>query len=468
MPLTRSTEDLTTVGNQIVCGLCSAIVQSPSDGQRTPCGHEFHKTCLKTHLKSSGNCPICKSSCAPTAKQAAIPPAYITRSQSAIASNTTARTTDEEASTSASANRVTSDMINRMQNQIMSTLTEQISKLIEENVEACVSRRGTPQGIENECTESNGLIGLAVDVPPANMPQARTAPLSQGSYQSDLLQRPDKVGHILNGWKLKFTGEGLSIDNFIYRVEALTHQTLEGNFGILCKNASSLFEGKASEFYWRHHKAVGQVRWDLLCEALRNQFRDQRDDADVEDLIRARKQKPNESFEAFYDDIARLIDQMEIPIIKKNLVRILKANLRPEIRHEILHLEINSVSELRDVCRRREAFLEDIKPQMNSGKLVPFRRNIAELVEHDKVVVQEETEEEVGAVALICWNCQQEGHRYQDCLAERRVFCYGCGAAKTYKPNCARCQKNLKGGTPKFPLRQRNSSVQPRTVPQQD
>lgn len=29
--------------------------------------------------------------------------------------------------------------------------------------------------------------------------------------------------------------------------------------------------------------------------------------------------KTNESFEAFYDDIARLIDQMEIPIAEKQV-----------------------------------------------------------------------------------------------------------------------------------------------------
>jgi len=35
------------------------------------------------------------------------------------------------------------------------------------------------------------------------------------------------------------------VDNFIYRVEALTHQTLEGNFSVLCSNAIILFDGKA-------------------------------------------------------------------------------------------------------------------------------------------------------------------------------------------------------------------------------
>lgn len=102
---------------------------------------------------------------------------------------------------------------------------------------------------------------------------------------------------------------------------------------------------------------------------------------------------------------------------------------------------------------------------MSSSKAVSFRHNVAEIVECDEALVQEEREkEEVGALALICWNCKKEGHRYQDCLAERRVFCYGCGADKIYKPNCARCQaKNSKGST-LFSHRQMNSSMQPRTI----
>jgi len=33
---------------------------------------------------------------------------------------------------------------------------------------------------------------------------------------------PHKVVHILNGWNIKYSGKGVSIDNFLYRVEALT------------------------------------------------------------------------------------------------------------------------------------------------------------------------------------------------------------------------------------------------------
>lgn len=48
--------------------------------------------------------------------------------------------------------------------------------------------------------------------------------------------------------------------------------------------------------------------------------------------------------------------------------------------------------------------------------------------------------------SLICWNCKDLGHRYQDCEKEfQHVFCFGCGAPNIRKPNCLKCQSRLSG-----------------------
>ena len=60
---------------------------------------------------------------------------------------------------------------------------------------------------------------------------------------------------------------------------------------------------------------------------------------------------------------------------------------------------------------------------------------------------------------LICANCDKEGHHWQNCLAERRVFCYGCLAKGVYKPQCKKYNpprsENLPqgtlNGTPMYP-----------------
>lgn len=198
---------------------------------------------------------------------------------------------------------------------------------------------------------------------------------------SDLANRPDEVGHIISSWKLRFNGcpEGLSIDNFLYRVEALTHQTgkLEGNFSVLCSNASLLFNGKAREFYWRFHRTADHLRWDELSKALRKQFRDTRTDVDLREAIRDRKQNERENFDSFYDGVVQLTYCLKTPMTEKELIEILRRNLRPEIRHELLNLAIDSVQRLRDVCRRRESFLEDVKRSYGYQRPVPFRKQVA-------------------------------------------------------------------------------------------
>lgn len=41
---------------------------------------------------------------------------------------------------------------------------------------------------------------------------------------------------------------------------------------------------------------------------------------------------------------------------------------------------------------------------------------------------------------IVCWNCEERGHSWQDCcVATRNIFCYGCGARNVYRPQCQRC-----------------------------
>ncbi|KAH8308605.1 hypothetical protein KR018_009276, partial [Drosophila ironensis] len=96
--------------------------------------------------------------------------------------------------------------------------------------------------------------------------------------------------------------------------------------------------------------------------------------------------------------------------------------------------------------------LEDVRRVHGYQKVVPFRRQVAEILEEEPMEDASEFSdvekgEEIEALALVCWNCRKEGHRYHDCEAKRKVFCYGCGHPNTYKPSCLKCQKNGKAST---------------------
>ncbi|XP_030382988.1 uncharacterized protein LOC115630524 [Scaptodrosophila lebanonensis] len=349
-----------------------------------------------------------------------------------------------------------SNSLQVMQNDLLLQLTERLAAAVETSVSTHLSRHNSvtqqsrSQSATNSSRSPDQLLRLAPGTTETNyVPIGR----SVSNNGSELENRPEKIGQIINNWKLRFSGgtEGLSVDNFIYRVEALTHQTLGGNFALLCDNASLLFEGKANDFYWRFHKAEQTVRWNSLCMALRKQFRDTRSDVDIRELIRNRKQKEKENFDGFYDAVVQLVDRLEQTLDETTLVEILRRNLRPEVQHEILNIETRSVSKLREVCRKRECFLDEARRVHGYQKSTPFKRNVAEVFEENKSDIFSESDsdgnEEIGAMSLICWNCRREGHRYQDCVAKRKVFCYGCGTKNTYKPACPKCQKNLKVST---------------------
>lgn len=103
------------------------------------------------------------------------------------------------------------------------------------------------------------------------------------------------------------------------------------------------------------------------------------------------------------------------------------------------------------LVQKRETFLNDEYVRRNfvtrgNNSFVP-RRQVAEIdldAEFEGAKIFPETELSVNALERTsqpsaCWNCDNVGHHWQDCLDDRQIFCYGCGTKKTYKPNCAKC-----------------------------
>ncbi|KAH8356932.1 hypothetical protein KR200_005220, partial [Drosophila serrata] len=104
----------------------------------------------------------------------------------------------------------------------------------------------------------------------------------------------------------------------------------------------------------------------------------------------------------------------------KALVEILRRNLRPEIRHEILNIQTDSISRLREICRRRECFLEEVKRDQIYKKGSPFKSHVYELLDGDNKYSESEFFVDEKGTVEICWNCRKEGHRNQDCTAPQK------------------------------------------------
>lgn len=193
-----------------------------------------------------------------------------------------------------------------------------------------------------------------------------------------------------------------------------------------------------------------KYRLERVCLALKYQFKEFKTSFDIQEEVRNRKMKPNETFETFFEAVSAMLDKLETPIPESELIEILTRNLRPEIRHELLYVPVYSIAHLRKLVQMREHLLGDDYFRKNiSSKHPPYgiRRHVSEMYapfETENVVENETPDLSVDAIhqstgAVKCWNCDQPGHFWEDCLETRKVFCYGCGAKETYKPQCPKC-----------------------------
>lgn len=277
-----------------------------------------------------------------------------------------------------------------------------------------------------------------------NGPQNR---FDQNRFEPSLALRSAKILSIIQNWNIKFDGSrtGLSVDEFLYRVRALAAENFNNDFSVICNHLHILLTGKARDWFWGYHKRVESIEWDSFCAALRYQYKDFRSSFDIREEVRSRKMRVGESFETFYESINSLLDRLETPMPESELVQIVLKNLLPDIRRELLYVPIYTLAHLRKLVQMREHLLGEETFRRN----VPLRqpqnfgpRRVAEIEYAEEIPVPEEL-----AVAAIrqssilakCWNCEETGHVWENCLKDRTIFCYGCGAKNVYKPNCTHC-----------------------------
>lgn len=352
---------------------------------------------------------------------------------------------------------------------------EQINRMIEESMSRLLQslnivpptaiNQTTNSGINPEQTFRNspGINPGSSYVNPNPQFSAVQAPadlnINNHSNLSSSFRLPytvDKISSIIQGWNLRFDGsqKGLNVDEFIYRLKALTIDYFEGDFSVICKNLQILLSGRARDWLWRYRKQVQSIQWEEFCRAIRSQYADFKTSSDLLEEIRNRKQKFGETFDIFFDSISGIIDRLDTPMPEAEIVETLTRNLRPEIRQELLYIPIRSVSHLRQLVYKRENFLSDEHVRRNMGirhnNNLTARRQVAE-IEREEVSEPFEPELEINSSVnalngplynVQCWNCDGRGHHWQDCLQARQIFCYGCGTKQVYKPNCLKCKTN--------------------------
>lgn len=184
-------------------------------------------------------------------------------------------------------------------------------------------------------------------------PQANSFTRSEARSITTL--SPERVTQLIQGWGVKYDGEptGPSVQEFLYRVSALTEDCLSGDFPMLCKNLHVLLTGKAREWYWRFRKENRVITLEEFCLSLKSHYQDFKDDDILMEEIRARKQREGESFELYYESIMKIAFRLVEPLDEYRLTQQLLRNLLPDIRQALLFVPISSVAHLKQLIYKR-------------------------------------------------------------------------------------------------------------------
>lgn len=282
----------------------------------------------------------------------------------------------------------------------------------------------------------------------------------------------------MSKWNIKFNGTNsdLHVDEFLFRTETLA-RSAGINLNALPLGMHYVLHGQAQDWYWIYHRDFPDSSWAAMKLAIRDQFSPLTDEFELWDQVRARKQQQNENFCQFYLAIATMVSRFDEPITEARLVNLLRSNMSLDLKRVLLYRPTNTLRELQEAAKQYEKL--GVKQDSNQSSWRSATRKVNELDYHhltqplyqvpmcDVYGTNETTLESYGESSgdfgnittghmveavtdrrivrpnmppPICWNCDDIGHTFQDCqVATRNVFCYGCGAKNTYRPNCSRC-----------------------------
>lgn len=253
-------------------------------------------------------------------------------------------------------------------------------------------------------------------------------------------QGSEPVGrHNLAKWGVKFDGtdKSMNVQEFIFRVGELKrdYNCPEDEF---VTKFHQLLERPALDWYWNHRKFVSFRSWSDIEDALVTQYQRFENEFQLQRQILSRRQLPQETFEEFYNEVVKLRNQQRSPYEEREMVEIMRGNLRPSLAQMIFSAKMSSLGEFYREVKRAENLVFSQR-QYNRPNFAPRVNEITWEEDVQQVL-------EVNAIRdqsrLKCWNCGCDGHSWVECKLPRKYFCYRCGKEGVATPDCPKCQGN--------------------------
>lgn len=321
--------------------------------------------------------------------------------------------------------------------------------------------------------------------PPAGQQAVSYSAHGVGTAPSSHLTNTSQ-GWTMSKWPLRFGGrpKDLPVEEFIFRTETLAR--LSGlPQTALALGLHQLLTDSASSWYWIFIRNHPNATWIQTREAITRAFQSNVSDAAIRRLIMDRVQRPGERFMEFNLAIQELEVRLTIPMTEQELMETLRRNMLPHIQDRLLFVPIQSIDDLQGRVQQVEelaqqqlevqqfrrlpprvheisapppiiedrpvassynrAFLAPppplARPDIRSN---PFAQQMANIDPDCPPNEQTDFVCAMGAVQdrnqyTVCWNCDELGHTFMDCAAQRIIFCYGCGTKNVIRPQCPKC-----------------------------
>lgn len=245
-------------------------------------------------------------------------------------------------------------------------------------------------------------------------------------------------------WGITFDGESSSsLLAFLDRVDELSIAR-HVDKADLFPSAVDLFSGKALMWFRSIRNSVND--WDSLVALLKKDFLSENYDDDLWEEIRNRQQGRNEPITIFIAQMETLFNRLSKVPSELTKVKYIKKSLLPYYVRQLALSEINTVTELHQLCRRLETASQVSNRVKTNCKLNLLETENASVdtdyASHTTVDKKNHRPRNDNKKSISCWNCHQPNHTYQHCTLKRNKFCYKCGKANVTTASCPSCSEN--------------------------